>query len=385
MKILFVTHECSRTGAPIVLLNLIKWLITEKKINAEILFKETGDLLKDFEEITKSQYYYHNPAIHIPKVFRIILFPLGKWRIKLYRYLLLLRLRRKKFDLIYVNSASSSKILNSLKKYIDVPYIFHIHELSSGIKYSNINKEFDLALKNSDIIFPVSYQVEKLLIDSFFVPIEKVKVIYEFIDDINIQSENKKILKEDEYKYGEFIVGGSGTINLRKGTDLFIAVGLKLFKNVGIKIPISFVWVGGDPKSIEFFYFKKDIENLNLESKIFIIPAVENPFPYYNSFDMFLMTSREDPFPLVCLENAQLGKPILYFKGATGVSEFLEKSDFCEVEYLNIDQMASKILKLYEDKELYNRISKYVKSESLQFRTEILGNEIFKVIKELVK
>lgn len=384
MNILFVTHDCSRTGAPIVLLNLIRWLVAEKKIKADILFKDTGELLKDFQDLTQRQYYFFNPAIHTPKFFRILFSFLGKWRIILYRKFLFERMMKNKYDLIYVNSAASSKILNSLKEILDIPCIFHIHELEGGIKYFNFNKEFELALRNSKKVIPVSNQVKTLLVDKFLVSEDKLKVVNEFIDEIEINPCNGKVWNQSGDKNREFIVGASGTINLRKGTDLFINIAAKLFYSLGDQFPIKFVWVGGNPRSLEYFYLQKDIENLELESKIIIVPEVENPFPYYNSFDVFLMTSREDPFPLVCLENARLGKPILYFEGATGISEFLDCSDFCNVEYLNIDQMGSKILRLYGDQELYSDISNFVKSESSKYRTEILADEIFKVIIEIV-
>ena len=50
-KILFITHEASRTGAPMVILHLIKWLQTNSDYCIDLLSLKGGELSDEFSEI----------------------------------------------------------------------------------------------------------------------------------------------------------------------------------------------------------------------------------------------------------------------------------------------------------------------------------------------
>jgi glycosyltransferase involved in cell wall biosynthesis len=64
--------------------------------------------------------------------------------------------------------------------------------------------------------------------------------------------------------------------------------------------------------------------------------------------DVFALTSREDPYPLVCLEAAALGKPIVCFAGAGGAPEFVEQDCGFVVPYFDVTAMAGRIASLLE-------------------------------------
>ena len=73
------------------------------------------------------------------------------------------------------------------------------------------------------------------------------------------------------------------------------------------------------------------------------------PQDYFCAADVFAMVSREDPFPLVCLEAAALGKPILCFRDAGGMPEFVEDdAGFC-VPFLDVEAMAEAIKRFQTD------------------------------------
>jgi glycosyltransferase involved in cell wall biosynthesis len=61
------------------------------------------------------------------------------------------------------------------------------------------------------------------------------------------------------------------------------------------------------------------------------------------------MVSREDPFPLVCLESASFSKPILCFEKAGGMAEFVENDCGFIVPFLDTETFADRILELYEN------------------------------------
>lgn len=80
--------------------------------------------------------------------------------------------------------------------------------------------------------------------------------------------------------------------------------------------------------------------------------ATEHPEHYYPLFDLFLLTSREDPFPLVCLEAAAHGLPILCFENAGGMPEFVAEDAGCVVPYMDLDKMTDTIYNLMNSKNL---------------------------------
>jgi glycosyltransferase involved in cell wall biosynthesis len=61
-----------------------------------------------------------------------------------------------------------------------------------------------------------------------------------------------------------------------------------------------------------------------------------------------LLTSREDPYPVGCLEAAALEKPIVCFANAGGASEFLEEDCGFVVPYLDVPAMADRIVSLID-------------------------------------
>jgi hypothetical protein len=51
-KVLFIGHEASRTGAPLLLLGLIKWFISNSSIKPSVLLKQGGELEAEYEVAT---------------------------------------------------------------------------------------------------------------------------------------------------------------------------------------------------------------------------------------------------------------------------------------------------------------------------------------------
>ena len=71
---------------------------------------------------------------------------------------------------------------------------------------------------------------------------------------------------------------------------------------------------------------------------------------------MFCLTSREDPYPLVNLEVASLGMPIVCFEGSGGSEEFVEDDCGFVVPYLELETMADRVSELLDSTELRRRL-----------------------------
>ena len=73
---------------------------------------------------------------------------------------------------------------------------------------------------------------------------------------------------------------------------------------------------------------------------------------WFAAFDAFALTSREDSFPLTCLEAASLGVPVLCFAGAGGEPEFVEQDAGFVVPYLDVEAMAERVREMAASKAL---------------------------------
>ena len=109
-------------------------------------------------------------------------------------------------------------------------------------------------------------------------------------------------------------------ICIRKGYDIFIDIAEQCARQQPGKF--SFIWIGdAENTSIE-----KELQANNLkptESNIHFIGMLPHSYNSLLPFDIFLLSSREDPYPLVVLEAAFQKVPSICFKDAGGIKEFI--------------------------------------------------------------
>jgi len=92
-----------------------------------------------------------------------------------------------------------------------------------------------------------------------------------------------------------------------------------------------FVWIGSRPFKEPF------MSDFNTYAPYFsLIQEKVNPFPYVKAADIFVLPSREDPFPLVVLEAMALGKPTVLFSDAGGIQEAVQDAGVAIPDF-NVD------------------------------------------------
>lgn len=353
-KVLFISHDALRTGAPIVLLHFLRWFKENTNIPFQILLRSGGPLEAEFAELAPVLIFNQHPKNFSQKILSRVgmqssLDPLQQY------------LAGEEIGLVYSNTITNHAVLEKLA-FLQCPVISHIHELESwiyriGVANINITK----ALTTHFIA--VSNAVKDNLVNCHQISPAQIDTVYGFVptEALKYEAEKKRqeIRSQLNIPQDAFIVGGSGTVDWRKGSDLFV----QLARTVHAKYrdaPIYFLWLGGDEKrdALRFFELRYDVKKLNLESFIHFISAKPNPLNYFAAFDVFTLLSREDPYPLVCLETASLEKPILCFDQSGGEREFVEEDCGFVIPYLDIETMAEKIHLLFEAGELRNDLGR---------------------------
>jgi glycosyltransferase involved in cell wall biosynthesis len=207
---------------------------------------------------------------------------------------------------------------------------------------------------------------------------QKNYLVYGFSDKI-VQKNNSSQNESDHKKV--FEVGASGLVQWRKGYDLFIQVANYL-KIRYPEINIKYTWVGKISQT-QRNSIEADLEKANLKDTLFFVGEQNRPEIYYEKFDVFLMTSREDPFPLVCIEVGKSGIPIICFEKATGIQEVLVTGGGFVVPYLDVVAMAEKLVLYYYDSTLLSKDSKKNKVNFSIFTSEIMAEKLFDFIENI--
>lgn len=370
MKILFISHQATRTGAPLILLELIKWINHHTKNSVvDVLLLEDGELKNNFEKVCSNLFLIKPKA---PEKFMEILGNRIKKRLHIaadsLEEKLLRKLEENDYEIIYANSVASLPIGVRIKKrFPNLKLIAHIHELNTIIKISV--PEIGNLIGYVDHFIAASKLVKENLDLNYNIPSHSIQVIYEFGINGSASLGNSE---------AEFIIGASGYAHWRKGYDIFLQVAAQFRKKIKDD-NVKFEWVGSTKDHAEII--EADIEKLEIGDFVKFVGEVENPGSYFKKFDVFLLPSREDPFPLVCIEVASMGKPIICFQKASGTTEILQKGGGFVVPYLDVNEMTEKLIYYFRNPEVKLAHGKKAKELFLDFTRDKKCNEIYDVIK----
>ena len=238
--------------------------------------------------------------------------------------------KRFKPDIWYINTIVLSEYA-LLAAHMDQKYILQVHEMPSIYGIMKAEK-FRKMVQGAEKVLVCS----ALLVDIFRkLGAASVHLLYGAIDSrITVQEEERtRLRKLHGIPEGAFVWGMAGSTSYRKGFDLFARVALH-FKEQNV----HFVWIG-HIKDHGYEYYVKKLMASNKE-KIHLTGKKNRDefFEYLNMIDGFFLSSREDPFPLVMIEAAYLGKPVLAFDSG-GVREFVKEGCGYVTEGINLKEM----------------------------------------------
>lgn len=249
-------------------------------------------------------------------------------------------------DLIYLNTIASVDLLPELTKTFEVPIVSHIHELQYSIAQYGSPNSLEILFKYSTKIIACSQAVSDNLNE--FSNSNDIHVVHSFVENTEIlnKSANSDV-KSIKEKYGlssdKIWICACGNADWRKAPDIFLQIAAATMKN---NTKFGFVWIGIKKEGELFDQLKYDEKKFGIENEIRWISPTSEAVEIINCCDVFLVSSREDPFPLVVLEAALCGKPILGFRNTGGADEFIDDSCGIKVDYLNVSEMSKQITTL---------------------------------------
>lgn len=348
---LAVTHEATITGAPMNLLHLLRWVKRNTDIEVHTLVLHEGPMLSRFEEIGDVTVLDRSAAASSLALLERGLTQLGSTRaLQVVRATKLTpQLRHLRgFDVIYLNSASSIRIAPHLPPARAV--VSHVHELQVALRAWEPSRDRDHFLALPDRWIAASEAVRTMLVDEFGLSHHQVLLHHEFIDAESIASRRpglrqvERLRREKRIPTDAAVVMGAGTIEWRKGPDLFVQLAAEVRRRT--RDPVAFVWVGGQLEGREWIRVHSDMERAGADH-VHFVGTHWDPMPWFLAADLFVLTSREDPFPLVALEHAAMGHPIVSYRSG-GIEELLvaagEEAALGMVDHLDVGEMADRVI-----------------------------------------
>jgi glycosyltransferase involved in cell wall biosynthesis len=245
-------------------------------------------------------------------------------------------------------------------------------------------KHLAASVEPVDSFIAPSQAVVDYLHNEVGVPLSKVTIVHEFPvhdvshngDSASLRSKARAGLKLAE---SDFVVGMCGNIEWRKGTDLFIQLAAKL-KDALPDRKLSCVWIGGDSDREDV---RHDINQAGLSDVVTLLGKCLKPLEVLPAFDVFALTSREDPYPAAMLEAASASLPIVCFDKSGGPPEFV-KAGQCGLiaPYLNVDAFAAHCLSLANDKSMRETLGNRARDHVRTHLIDAQAPKLFSVIEK---
>jgi len=340
-QILYIGHDALKHGGQILSLHIIKSLKELFGYKVYMLLKGDGPLIKEYEKYAT--------------VTTIKELSGRKKNLKEY-FLHLKKLGVSKAILNTVVTGDLNAVLKDEE--LNFQTLQLVHELPKIIEAYNLKQHVvDIANYADDIIF-ASLNVK----DGFNSFLKDLPIDKEHIIPQGLYASNNYKTKKEEARVilREFL-------NIEKNANVVIAVaygdhrkGVDLFVDVATKSKDTlqntyFVWVGDLEYNMEqLIKSKYNIEQLN----IIFVPFQKDLSFIYAGADVYLLTSREDPFPSTVLDSLNVGVPVIGFKDAGGFKDVVTDKTGMLVSFEDTKEMDSAVENLIKDKKKQKQLEK---------------------------
>ncbi|APW60259.1 glycosyltransferase [Paludisphaera borealis] len=340
-KILLVGHAACRTGAPLCLLRLSEELSKLPDVECWTVLRSGGELSEQF-------------AQHAPTFDLQALCAQGvSWSDAPHT----IAARFREFSRTGVAICNTMAVSEFHEAFADqnVPVLSWIHELPTFIDILGGKSAIDRIKSASRHMIVPADVVRSALIQRFSIEPSSIRTLYYGLDaktrDLNHEPMRARIRAELGLPDDARIVVGCGTIDLRKGADLFVQMARQFLNDPAMAALAArtwFIWVGhpSDPGLRK--WLAHDIEAAGFADRIRFLGTREDMSPYFLGADVFALTSREDPCPFANLEAMESSLAVVAFQGSGGAPEVLGDAGIA-VPYLDANAMAKAVRRLLTD------------------------------------
>ena len=339
-RILLVTHDLQLGGAQTVLRLFADWLLSSSRFSVGIVAVKGGRFRRDFEQIAPVFVLEEHPEARRAAA-------LADWAGE--------GDREDAVKAVFVNSVASGSFLKYWRQ--DCPSVAFIHELPQILaQYAD---EVDLVRSRCDHVVCGGPDVYAALGGEFGFDPARLTSAYSFIEARPPEEDaHARQRRRREARAGlgvaesRILVMGCGVLHWRKSPDKFIETAQEV---LAAGLDAEFVWLGGGS---DLDACLEQVRAAGLEERVRFTGYEPDVAGKLAAADIFLLSSQEDPFPLVALYAAQAGAALVCFKDAGGIADFVQTGSGTAVEFMNIAAMSEAVLAYGRDAELRARTGK---------------------------
>ena len=354
-SILFIGHDANRAGGQYLLLHVLTYL-RENGTQTGLVLGEDGPLIADYERVT-TVYRAFSPAPPQPASPTLITRLLAKFGFVPKASIqqpetklpdtLLQRIRAENYGCVVSNTIANGRLLRLLEP-LGLPFVLYVHELETAIQIHTDPNDLAYELEKTSHVFCGSEAVRQNLIRRYHLTTDETSVLNSMIQTKTVLEKltavnQHEVRQQLGIPVDALIVGGCGNAEWRKGIDLFLLVAQHVLKT---HPDIHFVWVGVPDTGEEARRLTYDLNRMAMANRVHLIPPSGTYLSYVACFDVFTLTSREDPYPLVILEAGLNHNPVLCFDDSGGSPDFVGTDTGCLIPYLDLPAMAQAIINL---------------------------------------
>lgn len=337
-RIVCVSHDAGFYGAQLLILHVAEVLKEQFGFQVTSVLLGAGPLKDQFE-----------------RVGQIVDFSDPPWReqakpeVMQSRQREIKRLFREGARHAICNTSVSGQVLRMLKEE-GFQVIALIHELPNLIREFRLESSVkEIGRWADSVVFPAEFVRDRFLPIAGLDPthaVVKPQGLYRPSPYRNSKAETRaRLITELGLAPTNRIVVAAGQGERRKGIDIFCQVAVRV---VRVMPEVHFVWIGDDTTELA-----QDcnawVQSAGIADNVHFTGVLKNPDLYLHHIagaDLYLMTSREDPYPSVVLDAMEAAVAVIGFDDAGGFTELLHAGAGVLVPYENREAMAAAVIEL---------------------------------------
>ncbi|MGC9261350.1 MAG: glycoside hydrolase family 99-like domain-containing protein [Phycisphaerae bacterium] len=302
-KVVVVTHDCHLHGAQLIILHVCRHLCTQFGCTLAIIMLGEGELESEFAKCGETYRWWQLSAQQ--------------------RNTLLAELKSRSYFGAICNTVIAGAIAGELKRH-GFNVLWLVHEMAGVIRQFGMDKSLATTAQTADRVVFASTIVRDSFLSIAEIQADRILIRPQGMYMTNPFLKNREeIRRQVREQLGisahSPLVLAAGFGDHRKAPDLFVLAGnIAAAKNPDV----HFLWVGDLHQ--EFAHTVEKLLRQSVWSERFhFVPRTREASRYFAAADLYLLTSREDPFPSVVLEAFHAGLPVVGFSTAGGFSEIV--------------------------------------------------------------
>lgn len=246
-------------------------------------------------------------------------------------------------DTVVLNLPSDLKLAAPVAKKCGVPKVIYRRGSAIPIKSNSLNKK--IFANFVDLVIANSQETKRTILNvGDVISPEKIKIVYNWIDT--------EFIKPEKSQNEIFTIGNAGRLCKQKNQTVLIDLAKKL-KSSGFKFIIKIA--GEGPLKNELY---SKISSEGLENEVQLLGFAGNMSEFYNSLDLFILTSTWEGFGYVIAESMLAEKAVIAFDISSNPELTIDNLNGYLVPYNNIGLLAEKVIILANNRDRLNTFGK---------------------------